>query len=178
MPELSRSFQNVSLKTLSSTVFCASLVEGLNSGTASRTFSTPSPVPVLIQSWPKSAGTKARHIRRANRSLRHCDPKKAGLALSTIGCLEKTSGKCPRHDNIVIRYLLLGKISFFAGLITKVETPPMHCALFLCPRQNRECTLIYRSGSPLIVKPELYRDLTARILRRKRAECINALNRT
>src|ERR1700692_442285 len=50
MPETSRSFHSVSLKVLSSGAFCGSVVEGLESGRASRTFSTPRLVPVLTQS--------------------------------------------------------------------------------------------------------------------------------
>src|SRR5207237_9567695 len=50
MPALSRSFQSVSLNVLSNSVFCGAGVEALKSGSAMRIFSTPRPVPVLIQS--------------------------------------------------------------------------------------------------------------------------------
>src|SRR5947209_18838268 len=51
MPALSRSFQSVSLNPLSNSPFRGSWLEALKSGTAMRILSTPSPVPVLIQSW-------------------------------------------------------------------------------------------------------------------------------
>src|SRR5882724_8391350 len=50
MPALSKSFQSVSLKTFNRSGLFGSCVEALKSGTANRTFSTPSPVPVRIQS--------------------------------------------------------------------------------------------------------------------------------
>src|SRR6266581_2152627 len=51
MPALFRSFHRTSLNVLSSSVFLGSWFEALKSGTAMRIFSTPRPVPVLIQSW-------------------------------------------------------------------------------------------------------------------------------
>src|SRR5205814_248960 len=51
MPALFRSFQSVSLKVRSNSLSRGSWLDALKSGTAMRILSTPSPVPVLIQSW-------------------------------------------------------------------------------------------------------------------------------
>src|SRR4051794_22417578 len=65
IPAWSRSFHSTWLNVLSSCADCVS-PEALKSGTAMRIFSTPSPVPVLIQSWA-AEGKEA--TSRTNRAM-------------------------------------------------------------------------------------------------------------
>src|SRR5271167_1692041 len=67
MPALARSFHSTSSKTCCSGALEASAVATLKSGTASRIFSTPSPVPVRIQSWEKAGReTQTRSARKTS----------------------------------------------------------------------------------------------------------------
>jgi hypothetical protein len=85
-PDTSRSFHSVSLKVLSSVAFCGSAVEGLKSGTASRTFSTPRLVPVLTQSCAKSGKeTKQQVTTSRNASLHTLSPKFGCVGLQGAG---------------------------------------------------------------------------------------------
>src|SRR5215472_3424351 len=109
MPETSRSFQSVSLNVFSSAAFCGSVVAGLKSAAARRTFCTPRLVPVFTQSWAESNEEQRQQMQIRNV---HCKrrwelPSRCRMidgAGSSIR-LEKNS---TRYDNIVSRYVLLG----------------------------------------------------------------------
>src|SRR5208282_209591 len=116
-PELSRSFQNVSLKVLRRAVFCGSLLEGLKSGTARRTFSTPSPEPVRTQSWANENEASSRTTAKTEVNR----PKNLALAESVI-CLwlssirleplREAGQKDTAYNNIVRRYVINGNLLF------------------------------------------------------------------
>src|ERR1035437_532531 len=104
MPETARSFHSVSLKVLSSAAFCGAVVEGLKSGTASRTFSTPRLVPVLTQSCAKSVEETKQQMKM--RTSTHTEPRnlfgqrqELGLSTSSI----RVGVKGTLYDNIVFR---------------------------------------------------------------------------
>src|ERR1700693_6270114 len=86
-PELSRSFQKVSLKVLSSASFCGSLLEGLKSGTARRTFSTPSPEPVRTQSCAKDVERKTKSEQARIISARAPEGRAPGVRCRTGLCV-------------------------------------------------------------------------------------------
>src|SRR5215469_8954029 len=88
MPALSRSFQSVSLNAFNSSAFLESCVAALKSGTAMRTFSTPSPVPVRIQSWEKADVRTTNGRRRIrNRVIKiPSDPNTKNQELLAIFC--------------------------------------------------------------------------------------------
>ncbi len=89
---------------LSRAALCASLPDALKSDTARRTFSTPRPVPVLIQSCANREGTH----RPARSSRNAIPPRRRALSLALAFILFRETH--PLHDNNVIRYVLLGKI--------------------------------------------------------------------
>src|ERR1039457_7258197 len=64
IPAVCKSFHSVTLKIADKFCVPVSVVTSLKSGTAKRTFSTPSPVPVRIQSWADAS--EAAMIRRNN----------------------------------------------------------------------------------------------------------------
>src|SRR5208282_3365123 len=113
-----RSPQKVSLKVLSSASFCGSLLEGLKSGTARRTFSTPRPEPVRTQSWAKDkdVGDKKEQTRisrlKAPGSSGPNVERGTGLCVSSIRSepLREPGQKDPRYDNIVLRYVSILKL--------------------------------------------------------------------
>src|SRR5438105_8919007 len=71
MPAWSRSLHSVSLKVLASAA--DSGLAALKSGTASRTFSTPRPVPVRIQSWAAAGAASKKSItQRFTKVARRC----------------------------------------------------------------------------------------------------------
>src|SRR5260370_540724 len=83
MPALSRSLNRVSLKVLSRSAFFASWVEGLKSEAASRTFSTPRPVPVRIQSWAELVADSTRSIAIAMTT--ECRQRRIGRDIESHG---------------------------------------------------------------------------------------------
>src|ERR1700686_2409473 len=118
-PELSRSFQEVSLKVLSRASFWGSLLEGLKSGTARRTFSTPSPEPVRTQSWAKDVERKSEPSRSSSAIAPgrrvpdvHCRTGLCGSSIRVEPLREpgQKDRRYGRYVNIVLRYVLAGNL--------------------------------------------------------------------
>src|SRR5579863_199983 len=120
MPALSRSFHSVSLKTLRRSVFLTSAVEGLKSGTAIRTFSTPKPVPVRIQSCAR-AGERSDKATANSAAIRMANELAFELSGLIIAAL-------PWAHRIVLRrigdFKLLTFIAFSQQLVIRRQLNP------------------------------------------------------
>src|SRR5450432_1498874 len=129
MPALSRSFHSVSLKVLSRSAFRGSGFEALKSGTAMRTFSTPRPVPVLIQSCAWATVAIASSVTTAAENL-----KPQSTQRRRQGRREK-----PRHffasSAFPLRPLRLKAFSFASTQSPLVIEPEFHA--YLAPRVIR-----------------------------------------